>query len=130
LENQDGSLEIKSSFAVTSFYSSTFRCSNAFFQEERQLLEEKREKIRLIQQRKINEKDLIEFKDIPQEIPVPLSLGHRVYAHICSPEVNKILQTKYKMIIFIIFRMEFLLVQLLLLIMLNILIVLYSTVKV
>jgi len=50
------------------------------------MLEEKRQKIRLIQQRKISEKDHFDFKDLPQEIPITLSIGHKVYAHICSKE--------------------------------------------
>jgi len=62
------------------------RCSDAFFQEERHMLDEKRHKIRLVQQRKVSEAELAEFKDIPQEIPLPLSIGHRVYAHISEPE--------------------------------------------
>ncbi|CAF0851001.1 unnamed protein product [Brachionus calyciflorus] len=69
------------------------RCSDAFFQEERQMLEEKREKIRLIQQRKISEAELIDLKDLPQEIPVTLSIGHRVYTHICHPEEGVFLGT-------------------------------------
>lgn len=52
------------------------------------MLEEKRQKIRLIQQRKISEKDhqLFDFKDLPQEIPLTLSIGNKVYAHICNKE--------------------------------------------
>jgi hypothetical protein len=69
------------------------RCSNAFFQEERNMLEEKRQKIRLIQQRKVNEKELADFKDLPQEIPLTLSIGHRVYAHITIPEEGVFLGT-------------------------------------
>lgn len=69
------------------------RCSNAFFQEERQMIEEKRQKIRLIQQRKISETEMIDLKDLPQEIPVTLSIGHRVYTHICHPEEGVFLGT-------------------------------------
>lgn len=52
------------------------------------MLEEKRQKIRLIQQRKLSEKDqqLLDLKDLPPEIPLTLSIGHRVYAHICNKE--------------------------------------------
>ena len=54
------------------------------------MLEEKRQKMRLVQQRKINERDahLFDLKDLPQEIPLTLSIGHRVYAHICSKEAT------------------------------------------
>lgn len=69
------------------------RCSDAFFQEERHMLDEKRQKIRLIQQRKVSEAELAEFKDLPQEIPLPLSIGHRVYAHIRQPEEGVFLGT-------------------------------------
>lgn len=57
------------------------------------MLEEKRQKIRLIQQRKVNEKELADFKDLPQEIPLTLSIGHRVYAHITNPEEGVFLGT-------------------------------------
>ncbi len=33
------------------------------------------QKIRLIQQRKVSEKELLDLKDLPQEIPVTLSIG-------------------------------------------------------
>jgi len=69
------------------------RCSDAFFLEERQMLEEKRQKIRLIQQRKFTENDLVDFKDLPNEIPLSLSIGHRVYAHINQPEEGVYLGT-------------------------------------
>jgi hypothetical protein len=68
-------------------------CSDAFFQEERNLLEEKRQKIRLIQQRKVSEKELTDLKDLPQEIPLTLSIGHRVYSHITHPEEGVFLGT-------------------------------------
>jgi protein lin-9 len=69
------------------------RCSQAFFQEERQMLDEKRQKIRLIQQRKVSEQEASELNDLPQDIPLPLSIGHRVYAHICTPEEGVFLGT-------------------------------------
>lgn len=69
------------------------RCSDAFFQEERLMLEEKRQKIRLIQQRKVTEKELVDYHDLPQEIPIKLSIGHRIYAHICQPEEGVFLGT-------------------------------------
>jgi hypothetical protein len=57
------------------------------------MLDDKRQKIRLIQQRKVSERELNELKDIPQDIPLPLSIGHRVYAHICQPEEGVFLGT-------------------------------------
>lgn len=57
------------------------------------MLEEKRQKIRLIQQRKVSDKELIDFKDLPQEIPLTLSIGHRVYSHISYPEEGVFLGT-------------------------------------
>jgi hypothetical protein len=57
------------------------------------MLEEKRQKIRLIQQRKLSEKDLIDLKDMPQEIPITLSIGHRVYSHVSHPEEGVFLGT-------------------------------------
>ena len=69
------------------------RCSDAFFNEERIMLEEKRQKIRLIQQRKVSEKELLDLKDLPQEIPVTLSIGHRVYSYISHPEEGVFLGT-------------------------------------
>ena len=56
------------------------------------MLEEKRQKIRLIQQRKVSEKELIDYKDLPQEIPLTLSIGHRVYSHICQPEEGIVIE--------------------------------------
>ncbi|CAH3194733.1 unnamed protein product, partial [Porites evermanni] len=52
------------------------RCSPAFFLEERQALEEKRRKIRMLQQRKVSE--LSRFKDLPDEVPLPLVIGTKV----------------------------------------------------
>ena len=78
---------------IRSFIGKPRRCSSAFFQEERQMIEEKRQKIRLIQQRKINESEMIDLKDLPQQIPVTLSIGHRVYTHICHPEEGVFLGT-------------------------------------
>jgi len=52
------------------------RCSPSFFAEERQALQLKRQKIRLLQQRKAA--DVTNFKDIPDEIPMTLVIGTRV----------------------------------------------------
>jgi hypothetical protein len=57
------------------------------------MLEEKRQKIRLIQQRKVSEKELLDLKDLPQEIPVTLSIGHRIYSYISRPEEGVFLGT-------------------------------------
>lgn len=60
------------------------RCSQSFFNEERSALEEKRQKIRLLQQRKVTE--LTKFKDLPKEIPVPLVIGTKVTARLHVPQ--------------------------------------------
>ena len=60
------------------------RCSQSFFSEERNALEEKRQKIRLLQQRKVTE--LAKFKDLPKEIPVPLVIGTKVSARLHKPQ--------------------------------------------
>ncbi|NWH23872.1 LIN9 protein, partial [Grus americana] len=52
------------------------RCSSAFFEEERSALKQKRQKIRLLQQRKVA--DISQFKDLPEEIPLPLVIGTKV----------------------------------------------------
>ena len=52
------------------------RCSPAFFDEERSALETRRNKIRLLQQRKLSE--LSNFKDLPNEIPMHLVIGTKV----------------------------------------------------
>lgn len=60
------------------------------------MLEEKRHKIRLIQQRKLSEQDLMasgDLKDLPGAIPLPLSIGNRVFAHINRPEEGVFLGT-------------------------------------
>ncbi|KAL9955438.1 hypothetical protein ACROYT_G036766 [Oculina patagonica] len=60
------------------------RCSPAFFLEERQALEEKRRKIRMLQQRKVTE--LSRFKDLPEEVPLPLVIGTKVTARLREPQ--------------------------------------------
>jgi len=59
------------------------RCSEAFFSEERSELERKRRKIRMLQQRKIV--DVNSFKDLPEEIPMQLTIGSRVTARLRKP---------------------------------------------
>ncbi|KAG7465634.1 hypothetical protein MATL_G00155570 [Megalops atlanticus] len=56
------------------------RCSSAFFTEERSALEQKRQKIRLLQQRKFV--DVSQCKDLPEEIPLPLVIGTKVTARL------------------------------------------------
>ncbi|KAI0225412.1 Lin-9-like protein [Lamellibrachia satsuma] len=60
------------------------RCSAAFFAEERGALQRKREKLRILQQRKIS--DLEDFKDLPEEIPMPLVIGTKVTARLRRPQ--------------------------------------------
>ncbi|KAJ7373490.1 Protein lin-9 [Desmophyllum pertusum] len=69
------------------------RCSPAFFLEERQALEEKRRKIRMLQQRKwthffhLNRSlNLAGFKDLPDEVPLPLVIGTKVTARLRDPQ--------------------------------------------
>ena len=52
------------------------RCSPSFFEEERRALHERRDKIRLLQQRKLG--DLSNLKDLPEEIPLHLVIGTKV----------------------------------------------------
>uniref|UniRef100_A0A4W4G1M9 DIRP domain-containing protein n=1 Tax=Electrophorus electricus TaxID=8005 RepID=A0A4W4G1M9_ELEEL len=56
------------------------RCSSAFFAEERTALKQKRQKMRLLQQRKITDVSLC--KDLPDEIPLPLVIGTKVTARL------------------------------------------------
>ncbi|XP_060086332.1 protein lin-9 homolog isoform X1 [Ylistrum balloti] len=60
------------------------RCSPAFFAEERAALEQRRNKIRLLQQRKLSE--LNSFKDLPDEIPTHLVIGTKVTARLRRPQ--------------------------------------------
>ena len=55
------------------------RCSSAFFTEERAELARKRQKIRMLQQRK-QLMDYTSFKDLPEQIPLLLTIGARVTA--------------------------------------------------
>lgn len=57
------------------------RCSSAFFAEERTALKQKRQKMRLLQQRKIT--DITLCKDLPDEIPLPLVIGTKVTGEFC-----------------------------------------------
>ena len=54
------------------------RCSEAFFSEERAELDRKRKKMRLLQQRKMG--DSSSYKDLPEDIPMQLTIGSRVTA--------------------------------------------------
>ncbi|XP_030627607.1 protein lin-9 homolog isoform X4 [Chanos chanos] len=56
------------------------RCSSAFFAEERAALKQKRQKMRLLQQRKVT--DMSICKDLPDEIPLPLVIGTKVTARL------------------------------------------------
>ena len=59
------------------------RCSEAFFSEERAELRRKRKKIRMLQQRKMA--DSGSFKDLPEEVPMQLTIGARVTARLRAP---------------------------------------------
>ncbi|CAB3379602.1 Hypothetical predicted protein [Cloeon dipterum] len=61
------------------------RCSPSFFDEERRELERKRTKIRALQQRKAST-DMAMFKDLPDEIPLQLSIGTKVTARLRRPQ--------------------------------------------
>uniref|UniRef100_H0XPR2 DIRP domain-containing protein n=1 Tax=Otolemur garnettii TaxID=30611 RepID=H0XPR2_OTOGA len=56
------------------------RCSSAYFEEERSALQQKRQQIRLLQQRKVA--DVSQFEDLPDEIPLPLAIGTKVTARL------------------------------------------------
>ncbi|XP_060551610.1 protein lin-9 homolog isoform X2 [Ruditapes philippinarum] len=60
------------------------RCSSSFFEEERAALHTKRHKIRLLQQRKINE--VGSHEDLPEEVPVHLVIGTKVTARLRRPQ--------------------------------------------
>ncbi|KAK3103727.1 hypothetical protein FSP39_021405, partial [Pinctada imbricata] len=60
------------------------RCSSAFFREEREALEIRRNKIRLLQKRKVSE--LQGFKELPDEIPEHLVIGTKVTARLRRPQ--------------------------------------------
>jgi len=60
------------------------RCSEAFFTEERAELQRKRGKIRMLQQRKSG--DANSFKDLPEDIPMQLTIGSRVTARLRHPQ--------------------------------------------
>ncbi|XP_076362238.1 protein lin-9 homolog [Tachypleus tridentatus] len=59
------------------------RCSSAFFIEEREALYSRRNKIRQLQQRKVA--DLTNYRDLPDEIPLPLVIGTKVTARLHNP---------------------------------------------
>lgn len=60
------------------------RCSQAFFTEERAELERRRNKIRMLQSRMCA--DAAYVKDLPSEIPLPLSVGTKVTARLRHPQ--------------------------------------------
>ncbi|KAL0267632.1 UNVERIFIED_CONTAM: hypothetical protein PYX00_009847 [Menopon gallinae] len=60
------------------------RCSQAFFDEERQELERRRTKIRQLQQRKLS--DLSSCKDLPDRVPLQLTVGRKVTARLRKPQ--------------------------------------------
>ena len=66
------------------------RCSQAFFTEERMELARKRHKIRLLQQRKQRTEDAASFKDLPDDIPLQLTIGARVTARLVCKALTSI----------------------------------------
>lgn len=60
------------------------RCSQSFFEEERRELDRKRQKIRMLQQRKCSDAQM--FKDLPPEIPMQLVIGTKVTARLRKPQ--------------------------------------------
>ncbi|CAL8081307.1 unnamed protein product [Orchesella dallaii] len=59
------------------------RCSQAFFDEEREELSRRRMKIRQIQQRKVTD---FNYKELPDEIPLQLVIGTKVTARLRRPQ--------------------------------------------
>lgn len=60
------------------------RCSQTFFDEERRELERRRQKIRLLQTKKAGDPSFV--RDLPKEIPMPLSVGTKVTARLRAPQ--------------------------------------------
>ena len=65
------------------------RCSEAFFSEERAELDRKRKKMRLLQQRKMG--DSSSYKDLPEDIPMQLTIGSRVTARFGINDTGKLM---------------------------------------
>ena len=70
-----------------------FFLSQAFFNEERGELAKKRQKIRLVQQRKVSDMASL-CRDLPDLIPMPLVIGTKVTARLRQPQVGIILYFK------------------------------------
>lgn len=60
------------------------RCSSKFFEEERIEVERKRQKIRLLQSRKIGDSSFV--CDLPPDLPVPFTIGTKVTARLRTPQ--------------------------------------------
>lgn len=98
LENNDFIICLKESFPQLKTYNLTRaewcmvrrmmgkprRCSQNFFAEEIRELERRRSKIRLLQQRKASE--IMNFKDVPEEIPLQPVIGTSVTARLRTPK--------------------------------------------
>ncbi|CAB3403401.1 unnamed protein product [Caenorhabditis bovis] len=61
------------------------RCSDTFFEEERQYLEMKRSRIRSVYAGTYLNDPTIDLKDLPSKLPRPLIVGNRVYARVRNP---------------------------------------------
>ncbi|XP_053203274.1 protein lin-9 homolog [Panonychus citri] len=60
------------------------RCSESFFAEERNALNMKRKKIRILQSQKVV--DIEQFRDLPENIPLSLVIGAKVTAILRKPQ--------------------------------------------
>uniref|UniRef100_A0A1B0CRA5 DIRP domain-containing protein n=1 Tax=Lutzomyia longipalpis TaxID=7200 RepID=A0A1B0CRA5_LUTLO len=60
------------------------RCSQAFFDEERRELERKRQKLRLLQTRKMGDVSFV--RDLPSSVPLTLPVGTSVTARLRTPQ--------------------------------------------
>lgn len=65
-------------------YRFIFCLLQAFFTQERVMLEKKRNKMRMVQQRKIS--DLSSCIELPKEIPLQLVIGSKVTARLRKPQ--------------------------------------------
>ena len=70
----------------------------AFFDEERGELAKKRQKIRLVQQRKVIDMTSL-CRDLPDLIPMPLVIGTKVTARLRHPQVRFLKKKKTDVVV-------------------------------